>query len=57
MEGIILVNKLGTAIKSTFNQAETIEYGSLVNQFKEKALAAINYIYSDVRNPGSLILG
>ena len=46
VEGIIIVNKRGTAIKSTLDQDKTIEYGSLINQFKEKAISAIASIDS-----------
>ncbi len=47
VEGIIIVNKRGTAIKSTMDQNKTIEYGSLVNTFKEKCVNAIGHIHPD----------
>ena len=43
----IIINSMGTAIKSTMDQNKTIEYGSLVNQFREKALSAIKNIHED----------
>ena len=35
--GVIIVNKKGVAIKSTMNQEETINNGSLITQFMDKA--------------------
>ena len=41
------LDSMGIAIKTTFDQNKTIEYGSLINQFKERAIASIKAIHPD----------
>lgn len=41
VKGIIVVNSRGIAIRSTMNQQDTIEYGSLITQFTAKAQGTI----------------
>ncbi len=45
--GVIIVNKLGVAIKSTMKQDETINNGSLIMQFMDKANATIKSLHNE----------
>lgn len=45
--GVIIVNKLGVAIKSTMKQDETINNGSLIMQFMDKANATIKSLHPE----------
>lgn len=45
--GVIIVNKLGVAIKSTMKQDETINNGSLIMQFMETAKATIKSLHEE----------
>lgn len=43
----MIVNEKGYAIKSTMNQNETIEYGSLISQFYTKAKNTIKALHPE----------
>jgi dynein light chain roadblock-type len=45
--GVLIVNDQGVAIRSTMNQEETIDTGSLITQFTTKAQAAIKGLHAD----------
>lgn len=45
--GVLIVDKNGVAIKTTMSQEQTILYGSLIMNFKNKADAAIKRIDKD----------
>lgn len=45
VKGVIVVNQKGLAIKTTMNQNETIEYGSLITQFTTKAQLTIKSLH------------
>jgi dynein light chain roadblock-type len=45
--GVMIVNQKGVAIRSTMGQNETIEYGSLINQFYTKASATIKSLHPE----------
>ena len=45
--GVIIVNSKGVAIKSTMNQSDTIETGSLITQFTTKAQFTIKSLHPD----------
>ncbi|CAI2386249.1 unnamed protein product [Moneuplotes crassus] len=47
VEGIIIIDSMGSAIKTTMDQNKTIEYGSLVNQFCEKAILCIKSLHEE----------
>ena len=47
MLGVIIVNKKGVAIKSTMNQQETIDNGSLITQFTDKAQMTIKTLHPE----------
>ena len=47
MLGVIIVNKKGVAIKSTMNQQETIDNGSLISQFCDKAQMTIKTLHPE----------
>ena len=48
VQGIIIANSKGIAIKSTMSQTDTIDYGSLITQFTTKAKLTIKQLHSDV---------
>ncbi len=43
----MIVNSKGIAIKSTRSQNDTIEYGSLINQFTTKAQLTLKSLHPD----------
>jgi len=43
--GVIIVNKHGVAVKTTMKQDETINNGSLITQFMEKARMTIQNLH------------
>lgn len=45
--GVIIVNKKGVAIKSTMGQEETINNGSLITQFMDKANMTIKSLHPE----------
>ena len=45
--GVIIVNKKGVAIKSTMKQEETINNGSLISQFLDKATNTIKSLHAE----------
>ena len=45
--GVLIVNDKGVAIRTTMNQEETIDTGSLITQFTTKAQAAIRNLHAD----------
>eukprot|EP00806_Schmidingerella_arcuata_P009225 Macronucleus_9531.p1 GENE.Macronucleus_9531~~Macronucleus_9531.p1 ORF type:complete len:102 (+),score=31.46 Macronucleus_9531:1-306(+) len=45
--GVIIVNKKGVAIKSTMKQEETINNGSLISQFLDKANNTIKSLHAE----------
>ena len=45
--GVIIVNKKGVSIRSTMKPEDTIIYGSLITQFKDKADQVIKHLHSD----------
>lgn len=47
VKGIIVVNSRGIAIRSTMSQNDTIEYGSLITQFTDKAQKAIKALHPE----------
>ena len=47
VKGVMIVNAKGIAIKSTMNQEQTIEYGSLISQFATNASNLINVLHPD----------
>ena len=47
VKGIIVANSKGVAIRSTMNQADTIEYGSLITQFSTKSQLTIKSLHPE----------
>ena len=45
--GVIIVNKKGVSIRTTMKPEDTIIYGSLITQFKDKADQAIKLLHAD----------
>jgi len=45
--GVIIVNKKGVAIKSTMKQEDTIDNGSLICQFLDKATNCIKSLHAE----------
>lgn len=45
--GVLIVNDKGIAIRSTMSQEETIDTGSLITNFQNKAQAAIKKLHPD----------
>jgi dynein light chain roadblock-type len=45
--GVLIVNDKGIAIRSTMGTDETIDTGSLIMNFQNKALAAIKKVHPD----------
>lgn len=45
--GVIIVNQKGVAIRSTMNQKDTIDYGSLINQFTTNSQKAIKSLHAE----------
>lgn len=45
--GVIIVNQKGVAIRTTMSQNDTIEYGSLINQFTTNTQKAIKALHSE----------
>lgn len=47
VKGVMIVNAKGIAIKSTMNQEQTIEYGSLISQFSTNAQNTIHMLHPE----------
>lgn len=47
VKGVMIVNEKGYAIKTTMDQKDTIEYGSLISQFYTKAKATIKVLHQE----------
>ena len=45
--GVMIVNQKGVALRSTMGQNDTIEYGSLIQQFAKKAIGTINALHPE----------
>ena len=45
--GVIIVNRKGVSIRSTMKPEDTIIYGSLITQFKDKADQVIKHLHND----------
>ena len=45
--GVIIVNKKGMSIRSTMKPEDTIIYGSLITQFRDKADKTIKHLHED----------
>ena len=47
VKGVIIVDTKGIQVKSTMNPHDTIEYGSLINQFTMKAKLNVKSLHPD----------
>ncbi len=47
VKGVMIINSKGIAIKSTMNQKDTIEYGSLISQFTTKVHLAVKSLHPE----------
>ena len=47
VKGVIIVNSKGIAIESTMNQNDTINFGSLINQFTTKAQLTVKSLHAE----------